>query len=54
MTEVLMSIYCLLIKPNPDSPLNGEAAELYKENISKYNDRVNQDVRNMHLYKIFK
>ena len=45
MSEVLMSIYCLLIKPNPDSPLNGEAANLYKESISKFNERVNKDVR---------
>ena len=45
MTEVFMSIYCLLIKPNPDSPLNGEAANLYKESISKFNERVNKDVR---------
>lgn len=45
MTEVLMSIYCLLIKPNPDSPLNEEAAQLYNQSISKYHERVNQDVR---------
>jgi len=45
MTEVLTSIYCLLIKPNPDSPLNSEAAQLYKNNISEYNNRANKDVR---------
>ena len=45
MTEVLMSIYCLLIKPNPESPLNREAADLYKKNIFEYNSRVNKDVR---------
>jgi ubiquitin-protein ligase len=45
MSEVLTSIYCLLIKPNPESPLNSEAAELYKRSISEYNRRVNQDVR---------
>lgn len=45
MSEVLTSIYCLLIKPNPDSPLNGDAAQLYKKSISEYNNRVNQDVR---------
>lgn len=45
MAEVLMSIYCLLINPNPNDPYNQEAAELYKKSISEFYSRVNKDVR---------
>ena len=45
MKEVLYSIYCLLITPNPDSFLNGDAAEKYKTNYSGFLDQANQDVR---------
>lgn len=34
LRTVLMSIMLLLSDPNPDSPLNGEAANLYKKSIS--------------------
>jgi ubiquitin-protein ligase len=34
LRTVLMSIMLLLSDPNPDSPLNGEAANLYKKSVS--------------------
>lgn len=34
LRTVLMSIMLLLSDPNPDSPLNGEAANLYKKSLS--------------------
>ena len=40
-----MSIYILLMNPNPNSPYNSEAAELYKNNIDEYNKKVNEYVR---------
>jgi ubiquitin-protein ligase len=45
MIEVLMSIYCLLINPNPNSPLNSNAATIYKRSISEFNNEVNKYVR---------
>ena len=37
---VILSIISLLSDPNPDSPLNGQAAQLYKESKKKYNKMV--------------
>ena len=34
--KILLSIQSLLTDPNPDSPLNGEAAELFKKNRRDY------------------
>jgi ubiquitin-conjugating enzyme E2 A len=34
--KVLLSIQSLLTDPNPDSPLNGEAASLYKKSKREY------------------
>ena len=31
---IIMSIISLLSDPNPDSPLNGQAAQLYKDSLS--------------------
>ena len=45
MKEVLYSIYCLLITPNPDSYLNYDAADKFQKNYSEFLDRANQDVR---------
>ncbi|KAL7073429.1 hypothetical protein ACQ4LE_006957 [Meloidogyne hapla] len=42
ISKVLLSICSLFCDPNPNSPLNGEAATLYKENRTKYNDTVRQ------------
>ena len=38
--NVLLSIYSLLIDPNPDDPFNTEAANLYKINKSEYDKYV--------------
>lgn len=35
-SKIYMSIQSLLTDPNPDSPLNGEAADLYKKNKKEY------------------
>jgi len=51
MIEVLMSIYILLMNPNPNSPYNTEAADLYKNNIDEYNKKVNEYVRKYALIK---
>ena len=45
MKEVLYSIYCLLITPNPDSYLNEDAALLLKKDRDAFKSRANQDVR---------
>jgi hypothetical protein len=37
---VILSIISLLSDPNPDSPLNGQAAQLYKESKKAYNKMV--------------
>lgn len=51
MIEVLMSIYILLINPNPNNPYNSDAAELYKNNKNEYNKKVNEYVRKYALIK---
>lgn len=42
--QVLLSILSLLSEPNPDDPLNPDAAHLYKENRRLYNLRVREYV----------
>ena len=37
---ILISIMSLLMDPNPSSPANREAAELYNKNREEYNNRV--------------
>ena len=36
--KVLLSISSLMVEPNPDDPLVPDAANLYKNNIEKYNN----------------
>ena len=43
--QVLYSIYCLLIVPNPDDSLNYEAGQLFKEDYFAFLNRANEDVR---------
>jgi len=38
--KIILSLISLLNDPNPDSPLNGEAAVLYKDNRNEYNLKV--------------
>ncbi|UKK02194.2 ubiquitin carrier protein [Theileria orientalis] len=40
IASILMSIQALLSDPNPKSPANTEASEIYTENLFLYNKRV--------------
>lgn len=40
LTQVMLSIVSLMSDPNPDDPLNTDAANLYKMDIRKYNEMV--------------
>jgi ubiquitin-conjugating enzyme E2 D/E len=40
MSKVLLSISSLLMDPNPDDPLDAEAAELYKRDIDEYYNKI--------------
>ena len=40
MAAILTSIQSLLHDPNPNSPANAEAAQLYRENMKEYVRRV--------------
>ncbi|KAL7716632.1 Ubiquitin-conjugating enzyme family protein [Entamoeba marina] len=44
VTAILSSIQLLLNEPNPNSPANGEAAELFVKNKREYNRRVQEIV----------
>ena len=39
LRTIIMSIISLLSEPNPDSPLNGEAARLYRDSLKSKTDR---------------
>ena len=41
ISTIIISIISLLSDPNPDSPLNGEAARLYKESLNSKQSRRN-------------
>lgn len=43
---VLKSIQSLLTDPNPSSPANFQAAQLYRNNIQEYNKKVKECVEN--------
>ncbi|XP_026471621.1 ubiquitin-conjugating enzyme E2-17 kDa-like [Ctenocephalides felis] len=44
VSSILTSIQSLLGEPNPNSPANSVAAQLYKENRSEYEKRVRESV----------
>ena len=44
VSSILTSIQSLLCDPNPSSPANSEAARLFAENRSEYNQRVKECV----------
>lgn len=44
LTQVLLSVSSLLSDPNPDDPLNPDAAHMYKKNITMYNATVREYV----------
>ena len=39
---ILFSIYMILYNPNPNNPLNSEAANLYKEDKNKFKQKVKE------------
>jgi ubiquitin-conjugating enzyme E2 A len=50
VSAILTSLQSLLHDPNPNSPANAEAAQMYSENKIEYNKRVNSaDFSGMHL-----
>ena len=44
--SVLLSIQSLLTDPNPDSPANTEASQLYTNNRKEYNKKVKSLIEN--------
>ena len=47
VSAILISIQSLLNDPNPNSPANTEAAQLFKENRRQYEKRVKECVENI-------
>ena len=45
ISKILLSISSMLIDPNPESALNDEAAELYENDIDKYNETIRDYVK---------
>jgi ubiquitin-conjugating enzyme E2 D len=45
ISKVLLSICSLLDKPNPDDPLSTDIANIYKNNIEEYNNKVRNHVK---------
>ncbi|XP_011196023.2 ubiquitin-conjugating enzyme E2 T-like [Zeugodacus cucurbitae] len=45
LESMLLSIQLLLASPNPDDPLNSEAADLYKTNLEEFNSKTRELVR---------
>lgn len=43
ISTVLLSIFIIFSKPNPDSPHRGEIAKLYKEDKKKYEEKVKEE-----------
>ncbi|XP_053953943.1 ubiquitin-conjugating enzyme E2 T-like [Anastrepha ludens] len=44
LESILLSIQLLLASPNPDDPLNGEAADLFKTNRELYNIKASESI----------
>lgn len=45
ISKVLLSLSSLLVDPNPDSPLNSDIAEIYKDNRIQYNEKVKKHTK---------
>eukprot|EP00400_MALV-I_sp_L67-5_P000599 gene599-1018_t len=45
MEKVLMSLASLLTDPNPNSPMNGEAANLFRKNRKQYDAKIKEMVK---------
>lgn len=46
ISTVLLSIFIIFSKPNPDSPLRGDIAQLYKSNPEEYEKKVKEYCEN--------
>ncbi|XP_055911893.1 ubiquitin-conjugating enzyme E2 T-like [Eupeodes corollae] len=42
LESILLSIQLLLANPNPDDPLQGDAADMYKNNIEMFNQKARE------------
>ena len=45
MTDILRGIQDLLANPNPKSPANNEAFELWRRSPARYEQRIQQQVQ---------
>ena len=45
VNAVILGLIFLFIEPNPNDPLNKEAAELMRTNLSSFNDKVRRTLR---------
>ncbi len=52
LSTVLMSIISLLSDPNPDSPLNGDAARLYKDSLNNKDSLNTKLTRRKYLQNV--
>ncbi len=43
--KILISVVSMLAEPNDESPANVDAAKMYRENISKFNEVARKSVR---------
>ncbi|XP_055845378.1 ubiquitin-conjugating enzyme E2 T-like [Episyrphus balteatus] len=50
LESILLSIQLLLANPNPDDPLQGDAADLYKSNLEMFNQKA-RDYTYLHAVK---
>lgn len=51
LDKVLLSVKALLQNPNPDDPLNAEAAKLYKNNNKEYTNKIEMMIKSQELGK---
>ena len=43
--QVLLGLQALLDEPNPNSPANSSASQLFRNNKAKYSERIKQEAR---------
>jgi ubiquitin-protein ligase len=46
IAKMILSIISLLSDPNPNSPLNGEAGQLYLKDKETYNNKIKEYTKN--------
>ncbi|XP_037809331.1 ubiquitin-conjugating enzyme E2 D1-like [Lucilia sericata] len=52
LESILLSIQLLLANPNPDDPLQGDAADLFKSNRELYNQKAREFVKQHEVKKV--